>query len=954
MALAVRELELIIIAKDHTKATLARIGGAMAIMGAALTALGLKGIKELGSMTMEAIEFKQQMALAVTQADNLGANIENVGAIVDRVGTNINVPFDDLAGSLFDIFSTFTSDQLSSLDQAEEILTAFAQAAVAGQAPVKDIGRAVIAWINALDQPATLENITRILDVQFELVRKGAGTYEEFASQVGKSIPAFVGAGQSVETFGGAMAFLTKNGLSAAMAATSAARAAELMFSPKAIKGLRAVGVAVEDNEGNFRQMHEIIRDLVPVFDGLSDAARKIKFKEIFGTGRIQARRFFDLAIPNIAEFEELVQDMNLSAGEAADAFEFMFSQPLSQMELFQNRWESIRRTIGDVFVVELETKLFPVFQRLWDWWQDLDPAMKDQIATWLSYAAAATVVVGVILTLLGLFVLFIGLLKIFSGTSAIAGLAKLAIGLGWIGVVIAAIAIAAFLIWKNWSKIWPFLVGVWEQVTEAARDFFEANKEFFDAVIVKAKKIWEGLLKLGKAIWNRIKIIWESIWNGMLAFWEIWGEDIMGTIGRVWEIVKDLFLNAMDVIIGIIDFFIALFNGDWAALWEAVKDIVAAAWEVIKGIFNFWAEIISQIWRILWDAIKEAAITVWNAIFEFFRGIWKKIKKTAVDIWNGIIDFFKGIWESLTGTAKDTIEGKGGLLAFFQELPGKIVDAMFAMATMMIEWGGKALGAMLEGFIGFLPTLILWLIDLPGVIVGLFFNMLDLLFNIGKTILRGLWNGIKWLWTNEGLKQWILDLPGKIISAIGFVNNLLFNIGKTILSGLKAGALWAWNNLIIFWLRGIGDSIKRNIGNLWGSLWQAGKDVMAGLKAGFVAGWGAVRDWILGKVKWIKNTLPSWLQIGSPSKVFKGYGQMIMKGLLIGLEDGWKPVELVMRGITTDINPMGMMGGSLSGPVSSTSTQDDHSQIFEFGDIISQADPQEIAAEIGWQTRML
>ena len=83
------------------------------------------------------------------------------------------------------------------------------------------------------------------------------------------------------------------------MAATSAARAVELMFSPKAIKGLTGVGVEVENSAGEFRQMQEIIRDLVPVFEGLTDAQRKIKFKEIFGTGRIQARRFFDLSIPN-------------------------------------------------------------------------------------------------------------------------------------------------------------------------------------------------------------------------------------------------------------------------------------------------------------------------------------------------------------------------------------------------------------------------------------------------------------------------------------------------------------------------------------------------------------------------------------------------------------------------------------------------------------------------------
>ncbi len=955
MALATRELELIIIAKDHTKATLARIGGAMAILGAGLTAVGLKGVKELGSMTMEAIEFKQQMALAVTQADGLGATIDNVGEIVNRVGTNINVPFEGLSDSLFDIFSTFTSDQLSSLEQAEEILDAFGRSAVAGQAPIRDIGRAVIAWINALDQPATLENVTKILDIQFELVRKGAGTYEEFASQVGKAIPAFVAAGQDVATFGGSMAFLTKNGLTAAMAATSAARAVELMFTPKAIKGLGVIGVAVEDGSGNFRQMNEIIRDLIPIFDGLSDSARKIKFKEIFGTGRIQARRFFDLAIPNIAEFEELIQDMNMSAGESAKAFELLFSQPLSQIELFQNRWESLRRTIGEAFISTLEDDLFPILQRLWDWWQKLDPEMQAQIAKWLSWAAAATVVAGAILTVMGFFVLFLGLMKIFSGTTAIAGLTKLAISLGWIGVVIAIIAGLALLIFKNWDKIAPFLIDIWDRVREAAMNFFEDNKEFFEDMLKKAKEIWDKLLKLGITIWEAHLKIWQDIWGTILVMWELWGEDIMKTLSNVWEEIKTIFLAAMDIIIGIIDFFIALFSGDWEGMWEAVKNIASAGWEIIKSIFMIAGGILSQIWRIVWDKIKEVAATAWNGIVNFFKDVWKKIKKTASDIWGGIVNFFKGIWDKLTGTARDTIEGKGGLLEFFQELPGKIVDAMFAMASLMIEWSGKALGAMLEGFISFLPTLFIFLIELPGRMVALFVDMLQLLFNIGKTVLRGLWNGIKWLWNNEGLKQWIIDLPGMLLKAIGFVNNLLFNIGKEILKGMKAGLLWAWKNLVIFWLKGIGNAIKRNIGNLWSTLWDAGRAVINGLLAGLKSAWSKVTTWVKEKAGWLGTAWRIITRITSPSKEFMEIGMQLMKGLEIGLDRGWNPVQMSMRGFANQmIDPISSHAlNAIPSSASTVTNNNDHGQTLEFGDIVSNADPMEIAAEIAWLVRM-
>ncbi len=956
MALATRELELIIIARDRSSATMARVAGGMVILGGAMTALGLKGVREFGEMTMEALEFRQQMALAVTQSDNLGATIENVGAIVNRVGTTIPVPFEELSDSLFDIFSTFTKDQLSSLTQAEEILTAFGEAAVAGQAPMRDIGRAAIAWINALDQPATLENITKILDVQFELVRKGAGTYEEFAGQIGKAIPAFVGAGQTVDTFGGSLAFLTKNGLSAAMAATSAARAVELMFSPKAIKGLAAVGVEIEDGNGEFRQMNDIIRDLAPIFDTLSASQRKIKFKEIFGTGRIQARRFFDLAIPNIAEFDELVQDMELSSGEAAAAFQLLFEQPLSVMQLFQNRVESIRREFGDEFIKTLEDRVFPVLEELWQWWIDLDPAAKALIIRISALTVAILILGGAVLLTVGFFLLFVTLLKAFSGGTAIAGLAKLAFSFGLLGIAIALIAGAAFLIFKNWDSIVAFMRGVWSELTDGAEEWAMDNREFFDQVLVKARTIFQRILELGTAIWERAQAIWTFIWDAMVELWEEWGEDIIATLEETWEDLKQIFLDSMDVIIGILDIFIALFEGDWGALWEGVQSTASSGWDVITGIFDFWAGIIAQIWRVFWDNLKETAIDTWNAIFEFLRGIWESIASTASDIWQGILDFFIGIWESITSTAKDSISGSGGLLEFVQGIPGAIIDNLFEMQGMAIEWGGKTIGWMLEGIIRFAPELFLWFFTLPGKIFGAIPSVARLLFGIGMTVLKGLWNGIKWVWTNL-LWPWLRRLPGRIVNAIGSLFTSLRGSGISLLGGFKGGILWVWDNLLLPWIKGISAAIVKGVGNLINSLRTAGKDVITGLWNGMKARWETVKGWL-------RNLNPgNWF---NDINVLKGHaiknlvvsGEQVMQGLQKGMMSGWEKNVQFLRGLNpagTGITSALTTSAFAAGQGATTNTNDNsQSQSFMFGDIISQgADPEEIAAEIGWQVRL-
>ena len=555
MALAVRELELILIARDHASATIARIGGGLAIMGGAMIVAGARASREFGEMALEAMEFRNQVALAVTQADGLGANIENVSGIIKRVGGGLSVPFEELHEALFDIFSTFTSDQLSSLEQAEEILRAFGESAVAGQAPVRDIGRAVIGWINALDQPATIENVNRILDIQFELVRKGAGTYTEFAGQIGKSIPAFVAAGQSTETFGAMLAFMTKNSVNAAMASTSAARAVELLFSPRALSGLAKVGVAVEDGTGEFRNMIDILKDLKPVFDGLTASERKIKFKEIFGTGRIQARRFFDLALPNLAELEELFGDMAQSGGEVQRAFALMFGQPLEQMKLFQNKWKLLRLEIGERFVATLEAKVFPALAKFFDWWTALDEAVKDNIARWLGWGAAILIVGGALTFALGIGLLFYALLKAFSGTNALAGLGKLAVSLGWVSLAIALIAGAAYLLWKNWEKVKGFFINLWETLKEKVSEYVDKHREKLTELWTQAKRIWGKITALWTRFTEGIKENWEKFKGWTKTFWDKWG----GSVSGVWDELQEKALVFIGAILNVIEGFVGL-----------------------------------------------------------------------------------------------------------------------------------------------------------------------------------------------------------------------------------------------------------------------------------------------------------------------------------------------------------------------------------------------------------
>lgn len=670
MPLATRELELIIIARDHTSAALARIGGAMTILGGAIARVGAAGVSELAKMTQESIEFRRQIALAFTQAEIEGLQFNDVLNMVRDSARRTAVPIEELTGATFDIFSTI---DLDSVDQAQGLLDAFARSAVAGQAPVENIGRATLAWLNALDLAPTVENANRILDTQFELVRKGAGTYEEFAGEIGKAIPAFVAANQEVEEFSGTLAFLTREGLNPAMAATSAARAIELLYSPKAIAGLEKLGITTIGATGEFRKMDDLLADVVKQFEGLDSAERKIAFKEIFGQGRIQARRFFDLIL-NEGGFEgflTLLEDVRQSAGGVNEAFDIMTQEPAVQLEFLRNQFMILRQEIGDQFIPLLTERLIPAMSILLDWWFELDDLQKQNVAQWAGIAAVGVTVAGALAAVVGALTLLFGLFKAL-GTSAFlsilltAGLPAILLAIG-AAVGLAVVDFEKFKEVTNWDEtIVPqferardFLRDKFPQAIEAVEDGFKNLRGWFDTewpliwakvqetasnAIVKVKdflgdvfgggttQFLQGIpqqLEDFAVITGRIVNTIRDHWDQFVEyFWTVWE-----SLSPVFETLKSGFTNLWDTI---------------TAIGSQAIEVVIAAYNRLETVITWFVENVLPRAQDFWERHGETIMTVLSAVVAFVISIFEWIGNIILGFLQMAEGLLNGDWEQI------------------------------------------------------------------------------------------------------------------------------------------------------------------------------------------------------------------------------------------------------------------------------------------------------------------
>ena len=105
-------------------------------------------------------------------------------------------------------------------------------------------------------------------------------------------------------------------------------------------------------------------------------------------------------------------------------------------------------------------------------------------------------------------------------------------------------------------------------------------------------------------------------------------------------------------------------------------------------------------------------------------------------------------------------------------------------------------------------------------------------------------------------------------------------------------------------------DGIAQLLQNIWNEITSfdligAGTDLIQGLIDGIASMGGAVLDTIGGIVGGAIDWAKDLLGIGSPSKLFRQFGDWTMQGLALGIEDGAGDALGAMRGVMTDITDM-------------------------------------------------
>ena len=455
--------------------------------------------------------------------------------------------------------------------------------------------------------------------------------------------------------------------------------------------------VAVQDANGNFRKMSDIVADVTKATEGMGDAEKTAALQSTFTADSIKAMGILcNTGADDIDKFTKSLENSKGSAQKMSDMMNNTLSGSLKQLG---SAWEALQLSLGDTtgplsLLIGMFTKFLQALNKL--------PGPVKQFIVTIALIAAAvgpTLLIigkmidsfikikstlGLISTALGLFRLSIGSML----TSALSGVATFITGTVipalsslWalllanpIILVIAAIAalVAGFIyLWNNCEGFRQFWINLWETVKQAAIDGWNAVVNFFTVSVPQwfnsvvswfqqlPSTIGQWLLKVvaKAALWvvqmyQKAKQAGTKFINGVIQFikqlpGKVWTW-LVNTVSKAAAWVSQMASKAQQAgsqfLHRVISFIQQLPGRLWSLLLSALSRVASFVSQMgakaHQAASNFISRITSGLSGLgskLWNIGKNAVQGLINGLMSGASALWNAAQSLASKAWNGM-----------------------------------------------------------------------------------------------------------------------------------------------------------------------------------------------------------------------------------------------------------------------------------------------------------------------------
>ena len=273
---------------------------------------------------------------------------------------------------------------------------------------------------------------------------------------------------------------------------------------------------------------------------------------------------------------------------------------------------------------------VIPAISTLVGWLLQLDPQIQQFALVLAGVAAAAgpvtTVIQGIVTALSAL-------------------MSPVTLVVAAVGLLIGAFA----TLWTSSEEFRTNITAIWQQLVDTFTGFTQG--------------IVDRLNDLG--------FNFENIGQVIQAAWQALCDFLAPVFEGAFQAVATIFDTITSAILGVLDFFIGVFTGDWEQALNGIKEFWSAIWDGICGIFETIVDTLMGIgdvilnwfgtsWESALNGAKNFFTNIFNGIVSFFQGIPGKMISIGSDIvsgiWNGISGAAGWLWNQISGFCSNIV----------------------------------------------------------------------------------------------------------------------------------------------------------------------------------------------------------------------------------------------------------------------------------------------------------
>jgi hypothetical protein len=342
--------------------------------------------------------------------------------------------------------------------------------------------------------------------------------------------------------------------------------------------------------------------------------------------------------------------------------------------------------------------------------------------------------------------------------------------------------------------------------------------------------------------------------------------------------------------------------------------------------------------------------VTHWQLCKKLLDDVWRDIKGAVKDCWDWVKDHLSTIipiivtvvtgplgllvleivkhWNTIRSDVSKLISD---VVGFFTALPGEIVTGLGDIVGTI--WGA------LKNSVQWIDSNVI--APLITYVTGIPARFVTGLGDIVTTIWHALTTSQQWIETNvtTPLVSYFTGIPGKLLAGLG-------DIVGTVFGGLSGAWTWIKTNVYDPIVSGFGK-LPGDIGSAISGAASAVGGVFSGIGTTIVNGIiSAINSGIIDP---IDSTVASISFLGwhAPSKLIPEIPHLATGGPLAAGQTAWvgeKGMELFTPSTSGTITPNNQLGGAMGGESTTNNVE---------VNVASQADPYQIAAEVGWALRV-